>query len=153
MILLDRLTPSKMVSMARPIPVLALMLLLAPLAACGDDAPDNPTSPDSPISVTEKFEGTLTPNGGITHPFGVQRAGIISAKLTALTPDDTVIIGMSLGTWNGSTCQLIITNDKAAVNNSVTGTAQQTGQFCVRVYDASGALTAATDYAIDVTHF
>jgi hypothetical protein len=34
----------------------------------------------------------------------------------------------------------------------VTGTAQQTGNFCVRIYDV-GKLTASTNYTIDVTHF
>jgi hypothetical protein len=142
-----------MVSMARPIPALALVLLLAPLAACGDDSPDNPTTPPTPISITEKFEGTLTPNGGITHQFAVQQAGIVSAKLSALAPDETVTIGLAIGTWNGASCQQTIPNDKATLNTTVTGSAQQTGQFCVRLYDAAGTLTAATDYAVDVTHF
>src|SRR5688572_32310286 len=71
-ILLDRLTPSKMVSMLQSRTVRAL-LLLAPLAAAcgGDDAPTNPNTP-TPVAVTETFSGTLTPNGGRTHEFVVQ---------------------------------------------------------------------------------
>jgi len=129
------------------------LVLLAPLAAgCGDDSTDTPTAP-TPVAVTETFTGSLTPNGGRTHEFAVQQAGTVTAKLAALSPDDTVVIGLSLGTWNGATCAALIPNDKAALNTSVVGTAQQTGMFCARVYDAAGSLTASTDYTIEVTHF
>jgi pimeloyl-ACP methyl ester carboxylesterase len=130
------------------------LLLLAPLAAaCGDDTPTAPTTPEPIPAVTEQFSGTLTPNGGRTHEFAVQQAGTLSVRLSALGPDDTVVIGLSLGTWNGQVCAAILPNDKAALNTVVTGTAQNTGLYCARVYDAAGSLTAATDYTIDVTHF
>jgi hypothetical protein len=129
------------------------LLLLAPLAAaCGDDNPTTPTAP-TPVAVTETFSGTLTPNGGRTHEFVVQQAGTVTVRLSALAPDDTINIGLSLGTWNGAVCQAILSNDRAALNATVTGTAQQTGLFCGRVYDAAGSLTTATDYTIDITHF
>jgi hypothetical protein len=129
------------------------ILLLAPLAAaCGsDDVTDLPTAP-TPVAVTEQFTGDLNPNGGRTHPFVVQQAGAVSARLTALAPDDTLTVGLSLGTWNGVTCQIIIANDAATLNSQAIGTAQQTGQFCVRIYDV-GKLTSSIDYSIDVTHF
>jgi pimeloyl-ACP methyl ester carboxylesterase len=139
--------------MLRSAPFRAL-LLLAPLAvACGDnDAPTGPSAPE-PIAITEPFTGTLTPNGGRTHEFVVQQAGTLSVRLSALAPDDTVVIGLSLGTWNGQVCAATLPNDKATLNTVVTGTAQNTGLYCARVYDAAGTLTAATDYTIDVTHF
>ena len=132
----------------------ALLLLLAPLAAaCGsNDSTNTPTAP-TPVAVIETLSGTLTPNGGVTHEFVVQQAGTVSVKLSALAPNDTVSIGLSLGTWNGAVCQALLANDKATLNTTVTGTAQNTGFFFARVYDAAGSLTAATDYTIDVTHF
>ena len=130
------------------------LLLLAPLAtACGSDDPTNgPTGP-TPVAVTETVTGTLTPNGGRTHEFVVQQAGTVAVRLSALAPDDTISIGLSLGTWNGAVCSAILSNDRAALNTTVTGTAQQTGLFCARIYDAAGSLTASTDYTIDITHF
>jgi len=106
------------------------LLLLAPLAAAcgGDDVADTPTAP-TPVAVTEQFSDTLNPNGGRTHPFVVQQAGTVSARLSAISPDDTVVVGLSLGTWNGQVCQIILANDAALVNVTVTGSAQQTGQF------------------------
>jgi hypothetical protein len=89
----------------------------------------------------------------VTHPFGAQRGGQVSARITALAPDETVKIGLSIGTWNGATCQLLITNDSATLNSTAVGTAQQTGNFCARVYDAAGTLTAAIEYTIEVRHF
>lgn len=132
------------------------LLLLAPLAAaCGsDDVTDTPTTP-TPVAVTETFgdgASPLTPFGGRTHPFSVQQAGTVSARLTALAAGETVAVGLSLGTWNGQVCQIILRNDAALLNTTVTGSAQQTGQFCVSIYDV-GNLTAPTTYTIDVTHF
>ena len=121
-------------------------------AACGSDPLLNPTPGTPPTSVTETVNNTITVNGAHTDPFTVSTIGTVTAKITALAPDDTVTIGLSLGTWNGATCTLIITNDAAALNTTVTGTAQTIGQFCVRVYDV-GKLTAPTDYSIDITHF
>ena len=141
--------------MFRPTTFLALLLLAPLVAACGDDDDDDvPTAP-TPVAITETFvggESPLNPNGGRTHPFVVLQAGQVSARLTALSPDDTLTVGLSIGTWNGQVCQIVLANDAAALNTTVIGAAQQTGQFCVRIYD-NGRLTSSTDYQIDVTHF
>ena len=120
--------------------------------ACGSNNILNPTPGTPPVSVTETYPATVTVNGAFTQPFTVSTIGTVTAKITALSPVDTVTIGLSLGTWNGATCTLIVTNDNAALNTTVTGTAQTVGQFCARVYDV-GKLTAATDLTIDITHF
>jgi hypothetical protein len=138
--------------MSRFTTFLALLLLAPLVAACGDDdVTDLPNAP-TPVAVTEVFPGDLNPNGGRTHPFVVLQAGQVSARLTALSPDDTLTVGLSIGTWNGQVCQITLRNDAAVLNTSVIGVAQQTGQFCVSIYDV-GRLTASTDYQIDVTHF
>jgi len=142
------------------------LLLLAPLAAgCGDNNSTNTPTGPGPVQVSQTFTseddpstavppvtGPLNPNGGRTHAFTVQQAGTVTATLTALGPDDTVIVGLSLGTWNGQVCQVILRNDAAKVTNTVTGAAQQTGNFCVSIYDV-GRLTGPTTYSIVVTHF
>jgi hypothetical protein len=121
------------------------------LGGCGDDSTTNtPTGPTA-VAVTETFSGTLNPNGGITHPFAVQQTGGVSTTLSAVSPEGTTI-GLSLGTWNGQTCQIILANDNAVQGNSVVGSATSTGTFCARVYDV-GKLTGLTDYEISVTHF
>jgi hypothetical protein len=128
--------------------ILAAALLLT---GCGDDSTSNTPTGPTPVAVTETFDGTLNPNGGITHPFAVQQTGSVTATLSLVAPEGTVI-GLSLGTWNGQSCQIILANDNAVQGNSVVGTATSTGSFCARVYDV-GKLTGFADYEISVTHY
>jgi len=81
----------------------------------------------------------------------VDRAGTVSAQVKSLS-DQAATLGVSLGTYNGSACAIIISKTDAALNSSVAGTAQSTGQFCVWVNDV-GKLTSGLDYTIDVTHY
>ena len=90
-------------------------------------------------------------NGAQTHSFAVDRAGTVSAQVKTLS-DQAATLGVSLGTLNGAACQIIITNTAAALNTTVAGTAQTTGQFCVWLNDV-GKLTAGVDYSVEVTHF
>jgi hypothetical protein len=140
--------------MFRPISLTSLVLAASVAAsACGDDTPTTPTDPTTPVAITEEFPGTLNPNGGRTHEFSVERAGPVTARLTVLAPDDTVTIGLSIGTWNGSACQIVIAKDAATLTSgTVVGSATGTGQFCVRLYDV-GALTASTEYTVAVEHY
>ena len=136
--------------MYRPTPCLALILAAGLFAGCGDDT--TPTTPtDPPVEIAEPFTGTLTITGAFTHPFIVQRAGQATATLTSLSPDSAAVISLSLGTWNGQVCQILLANDAATTNTTVVGNASA-GNFCVRVSDV-GRLTAPTDYAITVRHF
>jgi len=128
----------------------ALLAAAVFATGCGDDAVD-PTPAPTPVAITETFDGTLTVNGAITHPFGVQQTGAVVAALTALEPSDAVI-GLSIGTWNGVTCAVVLANDNATTAASVTGAATATGNYCARVYDV-GKLTRAIAYQVTVTHF
>jgi len=93
----------------------------------------------------------VTVNGAVTQPFVVLTAGSVVARIAALEPTDAVV-GLSIGSWNGVACQIVLANDNAANGASVTGTATVTGNYCVRVYDV-GKLTQAAGYQITVTHF
>src|SRR5687767_6962688 len=116
------------------VPVVLTALLTA---ACDDAEPTGPSEPP-PVEINESFSGTVTVNGAQTSPFSVTRAGNITARFASLSVSDAVV-GLSLGTWNGQNCALIITNDSATASSVVTGTAS-VGAFCVRVYDV-GRLT------------
>ena len=74
-----------------------------------------------------------------------------SAKITAVTPDTSSVVGLSLGTWNGTACQSVISNDRATVPASLLGRATSTGTLCVRIYDV-GALSGPQDYELRVVH-
>jgi hypothetical protein len=130
------------------------MWLPAALLAAGcDNGPIINPTPVGP-TVTQTFSGTLTRNGADTHQFSSLSRGTITATLTAVNPDSALAIGISLGTWNISTssCQIILSNDNATVGTGVTGSVSGVGDLCLRVYDATGALTASEDYSVDVVH-
>ena len=131
-------------------PAVILAVALGHVACSEDINPAVPSQPNNP--VTETFTGTLTLNGGITHPFSVTSSGAIRASIASLAPDSTVTIGLSLGTWNGTaeTCATVIANDYATVGTAIVGAADREGRLCVRVYDAAGTLPQPTDYELTV---
>ena len=143
--------------MSRPTFATALILLGALLAvSCGNDtAPTTPTPPA--VSVTESFknqpDAPLTRNGGIVHTFVVSRAGTVSATITSLSPNSAAVVGLAIGTWNGSSCAVTIVKTDATTSTSVVGSTTSGGNFCVYIYDASGQLAQPTEYELSVTHF
>jgi len=127
------------------------MPLLVMAAAC-DNGPTTVTPPSNPI-VTETFSGTLTKNGSITHQFAATSRGTVTATLTKVDPDSTLAIGVSIGTWNGASCQIILSNDATTVGTGLLGTVSGVGNLCLRVYDAAGTVPATSEgYSVDVAH-
>jgi hypothetical protein len=135
--------------MLRLIPLMSLVLVMS--SGCGDDEPTTPTDPTPPTTVTEVFSGTIGRNGAATHSFSTTFAGSVTATLTTVSPDSTIVIGMSLGTWNGAVCQIILANDKAMQGTIVIGTVSTFGSLCVRLYDV-GNITQPTSYEVQVIH-
>lgn len=131
----------------------ACVLLTAGLAAaaCSNDLVTTPTTTTPPATSAETFTGMLTRNGAATFPFA-SGASTVQATLTTLAPDSTLLVGLSLGTWNGTACQIVIANDNATQGISVVGSASTTGNLCVRIYDV-GKIVEPASYQIDVVHF
>jgi len=121
------------------------------LAGCGSNNNPIASTPITPVTVTETFSGSLNVHGAQTHSFAVDRAGTVSATIKTLS-DSAATLGVSLGTWNGAACAIIISNTAAVLNTTVTGTATSTGRFCVWLNDV-GKLTEGVDYSVDVTHY
>ena len=93
-------------------------------AACGDNLSTTiPTDTTPTEPTTEKFSGAINPNGGATHTFATTRSGSVTVTLSALSPDNTRTVGLSLGTWNGESCQTVIARDTTMVGNSIVGSA------------------------------
>jgi hypothetical protein len=133
------------------LPVIGLVaVLLGAAAACTSDDPITPTP--QPATVTETFADTLTPNGARPHPFSTAAAGSVGATITKLEPDATVRVGISLGTWNGTVCSTVVSNDNATQATVITASASAAGRLCVRIYDAAGTLVEPTTYEITVVH-
>ena len=142
--------------------MLALCALTTTFAGCSTDFPDTePTNPEPPTITEPLFTGTLTPNGGITQPFVVTNSGTANVTITALAddngpapigPDGTIRVGLALGTWNGTVCQLILTNDNSFVATIITAAVTQAGPLCTRIYDSQGKLTSPVTFEIKIEH-
>lgn len=134
----------------------ALLFAAATLAATGCDDNSNliTTPTPTPNPTTETFSGRLTRNGGITHTFVTSSFGTVQVILVALSWDSeaTPAIGMSLGTWNGTSCSAVISQDRALLNAAIIGTANSAGTYCIRAFDADGSLDRPVDYSIQVNH-
>jgi hypothetical protein len=132
----------------------ALLLgALLSTTACGDDAstPTTPTPTTPPVAITDTFSGSINRNGAATHTFLAQARGTVTVTLTTLAPEGTEAIGLSLGTWNGTACQLVIANTAAAQGAVIFGEASSAGNLCVFVQDV-GKIAAAASYEITVVH-
>ena len=138
-------------------------LLLVPIAgiasACGSSntSSSTPTGPTLPTVLTETFSGTLTHNSAYTHPFSVTQAGSVTVFLVtsanaANTNDNQIPLGVSLGTWNGASCAIVIANDNVSPGSSITGTATAAGNLCVRVYDVGFVPSSSDNYELLVDH-
>ena len=130
---------------------LSVVLLLA--TSCGDSGTGTtPTTPSTSTETTETFSGILTTNGAFAHPFVVLAGGAITATLGVLSPDSGKPIGMALGTWNGTSCQIVLGNATAVQGSQVLGAATVAGSFCLWVNDAAGTVTSPESYTVQVTH-
>ena len=126
--------------------------LVMTLAGCSSDSSLGVVTPPPVAGITDTFSDTLTVNSAKTFPFVVTGPGTLTATVLELSPDPTQIIGIALGTWNGTTCQLVLANDAAIKNSNVVGQASILGNFCVRVYDSTGHLPQPASYVLEVTH-
>lgn len=143
--------------MRRLLPGILLLALAAGVAGCDDNNTDIPTTPTNPSpttpTVTETFTGTLTRNGASSTAFSATAGGTVTATLTTLEPDGTIPVGLSLGAWTGSACQVSgISNDAAVQGTVVTGTVTSAAALCVRIYDAAEKVSGTMNYTITVAH-
>lgn len=130
--------------------VLAAFVMLG-AAACDEDT-QTPNTPSNPTpTVTESFIGTLNKNGAQTFSFTVSTTGQVTATLAELS-SSAVPVSLSLGNWNGTTCQVVLANDNSVQGTFVTGTMSASGNLCLRLSDASGNLEAAVTFKVDVVH-
>lgn len=122
-----------------------------------DSSSDTGSASPTPFTVTETFTGTLTTNGAASYSFTVAGAGTVYVTLTSLSdPAGGTVpnVGLSLGTWNGTSCsvQTGIFTDNASQNASIAGQVQGAGVLCARVYDPASRITNTLSYTITVVH-
>ena len=132
---------------ARFLGAMLCVLGLVVLAACGGvtDPSDNRSTP---------FSGTLQVGGPAnTHEFSSSKNGEFEIRLTALSPNRNVFIGIGFGQMFGGACQQIFgyVNNFAQVDRSALAGPINKAAYCAYVFD-SGALTETSTYTITVSH-
>jgi hypothetical protein len=126
-------------------------LVAAVAAACSTSDPFTSPTPANTTPIIETFAGTLTKNGAASYSFVATTAGLVTATLSSVVPDNTIPIGLALGTWNGLTCQIVLPNDNTLQGAGVTGSVNTAGSLCVRVYDV-GNIADPLTYEVKVQH-
>lgn len=129
-------------------PLAALVAAVLFNSACSN-TPTTPTT-TTPATVTDTFSGTLSRNGASSYAFSVATAGFVYATLTSVA-DSTTVVGLSLGTWTGTSCTVVLSNDQAVQGTTVTGSVTGIGTLCARVYDV-GKVGNPLDYQVTVVH-
>jgi hypothetical protein len=130
--------------------MLFVALVAAGAAACDDERPETPNTPTPSVTVT--FQGTVPQNGAQTHQFTTAGSGTVTATLKELSPDNTLVIGFSLGNWTGAACQIVLANDTATGGAVLTGTMSGIGNLCVRMHDVGNISTTPAVYTVEIVH-
>ena len=89
--------------------------------------------------------------GAQTHTFTTGASDEVKATLKFLVPDNQVKMGFALGTWNGTSCQLVMAKTDAIESTVILGSVSALGSLCVYIHDV-GNLVQSTEYEIEVVH-
>jgi hypothetical protein len=127
-------------------------IVLAALTALAGACGSTPTVlAPTPVTITETYSGTLIPASAGVFTFTTLTGGSVVETLTALGPDNTKTVGLSLGTFNGVVCTVLIDNPAALQGFSFNATTSSVGTYCVRVYDNGSTTADGVPYTFTIT--
>jgi hypothetical protein len=119
--------------------------------ACSDPVP-NPTPTPVQPTLTETFQGTLSPLATNSHPFVVHQVGGIVVTLTSVNPDAKLSIAVGTPSTTTGICVAInAVSTEPGPSPQLTGTITKLGPFCLAVSD-TGIITESTSYTVTVLH-
>lgn len=119
-------------------------------AACGSSTAATTTAPT--VTTTEPFSGTVAVGSSDFHTFTATTSGQVAVTLTAAGPPATIVMGLAIGTPNGTACaplagaSIMVAAGSPPLMGEVSG-----GTLCVEVYDV-GNETAPITYSLTVSH-
>ncbi len=142
--------------------LLGVFVTAAALPACST-SPTSPTpttttsttttSTTTAVSVTETFNGTLSGGSSDVYTFHTL-PGVVTTTLVSVDPSSfTAPIGLGVGTWDGSSCTVVILSATATAGTVLTGSATTEIDLCVRVFDLGTlAPTFRLNYQVTAVH-
>ena len=137
--------------------LLAMALLAAVTAGCGDDTATSPTDTDTtPTGTTVTYSGTIDVGGSRFYSFTNSAAGSVTAALASVTAPDTRLpvpapLEVGVGIPAGTDCATTTTQVVSPSLVSQMTVPLAAGVFCLRVADA-GELKAPVTFAVRFTH-
>ncbi len=134
-------------------PRIAFVLVgLSVVTACKNDTTTPASTTPTAARTTDTFTGTVAVHGADFHTFTIAAAGNVDVTLTAATPPDSVVMGLSIG-MPGDRCVPVAegsTQTAAGSSVQLSGIASP-GTMCVDVHDVGGQ-SAPVTYTVTVTH-
>jgi hypothetical protein len=131
----------------------AWILIVAAAAAstgCSDNEPGLGVTP-VPTTRDVFFSSTIQPGGFAWRSFQLERAGKVTVQYVSISPTTDLVMRLSVGTFDGTTCTPTTTLDTApqAIGPQITLESVTAGDYCVRVADI-GNVAHISVFAITV---
>jgi hypothetical protein len=121
--------------------------LMGGALAC-NSTPVDPTP--TPTVQDLFFSSQLMAAGTTSRTFTTPKQGDVKVFFSSLIPDSSAVIGVGLGTFDGTTCTLTTTvMVKSGSAEAVITAALPAGTYCVRVWDP-GVLTKTNDFSFTI---
>jgi len=122
-----------------------LMLLVASIAACGDDGVTAPST-----ETTETFSSALAVGGWASHSLSVLEPGTVTVTLDSISP--AVVVGLGFGVFDGSvsSCTLMASIETAGGSTDQLVNAVESGTYCVKISDI-GNLRQSASFSISIS--
>ena len=123
-----------------PLKRAAVWILVAAVAAASAACEDNPPGLGvTPVQTTRDvfFSSTIQPGGFAWRSFQVERAGKVTVQFVSIAPASDLVMRISVGTFDGTTCTPTTTLDTPpqATGPQITLETVAAGDYCVQVAD------------------
>ena len=117
----------------------AAWVLVAAVAAASTGCSDDSGIGVTPVQTTRDvfFSSTIQPRGFAWRSFQVERAGKVTVQFVSIAPTGDLVMRLSVGTFDGTTCTPTTTLDTApqATGPQITLETVAAGDYCVQVQD------------------
>ena len=119
------------------------LCLTAALAGAACDGVVDPSQ-----NQIETLTGTVQLQDQVIHEFNASRNGEFEVRITAMSPNQDALMGLSYGPRQGTSCLgAYQTNSFAQLNRMGLGGSINSGAYCLVVFD-NGQLTAPQSYTL-----
>ncbi len=97
------------------------------------------TTSTTTTTATLPFSGSLTTGGNFISPPFLAEPGVVTVSMGDMGTNPLLPpVGLGLGTWDGTNCNLVVSTTAATPTTVLTGTVSIPYLLCVRIWDPAG---------------